>query len=292
MTGDQFTDAWRVHHAYLVDLAYRMLLDIGVAEDVVQEAYTRLSLAEGVEDERGWLTVVTSRLCLDHIRSARFRRERADQDAVRDAGAPLIGPPPEDPADRITLDDEVGLALFVVLRRLGPAERVAFVLHDVFGVPFESIAETLGRPATTCRQLARRARVKIAANPPGPGAAPATERNREDRVITEKFITACANGDLDGLLDVLHPDAWGKAEFGDRLALPPQVNHGARRVATTLLNWWNGEAATLVSYPVCGQPAVLAFTGRELSALITLTVTDRVITTIHVNADPATLRAL
>lgn len=151
--------AWRADRAYLIDLAYRMLGDVGAAEDVVQEAFLRLDLAEPgeVRDPRDWLTVVTSRLCLDRIRSAHNRRGAAER--YRVAGQ-WVQPRPAgsvDPADQVTLDDEVSEALLILLQRLSPAERVSFVLHDVFKLPFDQVAEILGKPTATCRQLAKRA---------------------------------------------------------------------------------------------------------------------------------------
>ena len=146
-SDDQIGQAWTANRAYLIDLAFRMLGDIGAAEDVVQEAFFRLVQTPlgGVDDARGWLIVVTSRLCLDRIKSAPWRRERAADMAAR-ADRDMASDAP-DPADRVTLDDEVRLALLVVLEQLSPAERVAFVLHDVFQLPFDLIAETVGRPA-------------------------------------------------------------------------------------------------------------------------------------------------
>lgn len=282
MTEDGVTEAWRTHHAYLVDLAFRMLGDVGHAEDVVQEAFARLArTAQGeIEDERGWLTVVTSRLCLDQIRSARSRHEFAEDLAVLDATNPAVVP---DPADRITLDEDVRLALFVVLQRLSPAERVAFVLHDVFRTPFDTIAVTLGRPAGTCRQLARRARAKIAELP----VRPRDVSDADHRLVTEKFITACTNGDIDGLLAVLDPDVWGAAEFGPSSPIPSQTNYGAADVAHQLVRFWRDR--TLVSYPVAGAPTVLAYLDGSLFALLTLTVADERITKIQLCADPAVL---
>jgi RNA polymerase sigma-70 factor (ECF subfamily) len=289
MVEDEFGAAWRTHHAYLVDLAFRMLGDIGHAEDVVQEAFTRLARADGDEilDARGWLTVVTSRLCLDQIRSAHARHEYAQDTAVLAEATPLTAPAPTDPADRVTLDEDVRLALFVVLGRLSPAERVVFILHDVFRTPFDTIAETLGKPSNTCRQLARRARAKIE-------AAPA---NRDDvsaeqhRLVTERFITACANGDLTALLAVLHPQVWGAAEFGPGSPLGTQIKHGSAAVATNLLRYY-GNRATLVSYAVRDEPAVLAYYRQRLFAVFTLTVRDELITKIHVSADPAVVASL
>jgi RNA polymerase sigma-70 factor, ECF subfamily len=286
--------AWNEHRPYLIDLAFRMLGDIGAAEDVVQDAFARLLRAPRgeIEDDRGWLIVVTSRLCLDQIRSARSRRERP-HDAGEIEFAPRSLPPTglqpaTDPADRVTLDDDVQLALLVVLQRLSPAERVVFVLHDVFGVPFDSVAETIGRPVATCRQLARRARQKIEDSP---GGATVDVDAAEHRQVTEKFIAACAGGDLDGLLAVLAPDAWGDFDAGPEAPRAPGVIHGAIRVARHLLHYW-GPATTLVTHPLAGQPALLGFTGRELSGVLVFTMADGKIQAVHVIVDPRKLGAV
>ena len=166
-SGTKIAAAYRDHRPYLIDLAFRMLGDIGAAEDAVQDAFTRLLAANvaEIEDERGWLIVVTSRLCLDRIRSARTRKESTHDSAeIEFAAPPAQGL--ADPADRVTVDDGVSLALLVVLQRLSPAERVAFVLHDIFQLPFPSVAETMGRTAPACRQLTNRARQKIAESQP------------------------------------------------------------------------------------------------------------------------------
>src|SRR6185437_3028841 len=193
---EDVAEAWRLHRPYLVNLAYQMLGDIGDAEDVAQEAFLRLSRTDvgTIDDVRAWLTVVAGRLCLDQARSARARYERPD-DIGQEAVA-VNQPARPNPADRVTLDDEVRTALLEVLRRLSPGERVSFVLHDVFAVPFDEIAETVGRPVGTCRQLARRARSKIALAQPKPGEVSMAEH----QLVTEKFITACANGDLQALV--------------------------------------------------------------------------------------------
>lgn len=275
--SEQVAEAWRRHRPYLVNLAYQMLGDVGDAEDVAQEAFLRFSRAEieRIEDVRGWLTVVASRLCLDQVRSARVRYERPGEVQERPA------PRRSDPADRVTLDDEVRTALLEVLRRLSPGERVAFVLHDVFGVPFESIAETVGRPEGTCRQLARRARAKFVA------AQPKTNEvaSAEHQLVTEKFITACANGDIAGLVAVLDPTVWGVGTILADPAPPPQINHGPQAVATNLLRYlW--PDVTLVSGPA-GGPALLAFTGRRLFAVIVLTIRGSRIAKLEAIADPS-----
>ena len=167
--GGKISQAYQDHRPYLIDLAFRMLGDIGAAEDIVQDAFTRLMAAKlgEIEDERGWLIVVTSRLCLDQIKSARSRRERAHDASEIEFVAPPAQAALADPADRVTFDDGVRLALLVVLQRLSPAERVVFVLHDIFQMPFDTVAETVGRTAPSCRQLARRARQKISASQGG-----------------------------------------------------------------------------------------------------------------------------
>lgn len=283
MTGARFTASWQAHRGYLVDLAYRMLGDVGAAEDVVQEAFTRLAGAgESIVDERGWLTVVTSRLCLDQIRSARVRHESPQDTALLEGATPVATTRPVDPADRITLDDQVRSALSVVLARLGPDERVVFVLHDVFAIPFDSIAETLGRPVATCRQLARRARGKIIDSA---GNASLPVPFAEHRVVTEKFITACTNGDLDGLVSVLHPDVWGQADFGPDAALPTQTNHGADRVANGLMSFYHAQGAVLVTDPGGDSLALLAFIKGKRFAALQLTVEGGLIVAIQVRVD-------
>ncbi|WP_374023829.1 RNA polymerase sigma factor SigI [Mycobacterium sp. HNNTM2301] len=274
--SDHVAEAWRRHRPYLVNLAYQMLGDIGEAEDVAQEAFLRLSRAEigEIEDVRGWLTVVASRLCLDQVRSARARYERPGEVGERQA------PHRSDPADRVTLDDEIRAALLEVLRRLSPGERVAFVLHDVFGVPFDSISETVGRPVGTCRQLARRARAKFVAAQPKTTVVASTEH----QLVTERFITACANGDLAGLAAVLDPTVWGVGTILADPPPPPQINHGPDAVATNLLRYlW--PDVTLVSGPV-GQPVLLAFSHRRLFAVIVLTIRGSRVAKLEAIADP------
>ena len=170
-SDEEVIQAWHAHRSYLIDLAFRMLGDIGAAEDVVQDAFSRLlrTTPGEIDDARGWLIVVTSGLCLDQIRSARARRERThDASEIEYTGGEALTDRDTlaDPADRVTLDNTVRLALLVVLQRLSPAERVVFVLHDIFAVPFGSIAQTVGRGG----QL-----------PPAGPAGPAEDRGRPRR---------------------------------------------------------------------------------------------------------------
>jgi RNA polymerase sigma-70 factor (ECF subfamily) len=279
MTDARIADDWRRHHSYVVNLAYQMLGDIGDAEDVAQESFERLSRADGVDDIRGWLTTVAGRLCLDHIRSARHRYEFATDTTALEAQGPPS--PSVDPADRVTLDDQVSGALLQVLSRLSPGERVALVLHDVFKVPFEEIAETVGRPVGTCRQLARRARAKFQ----GAGPSRADVSSDEHREVIERFIAACDTGDLAALTAVLDPAVWGVATFLGDPPLPPNINHGPEAVATTLLRHV-GPGATLVGAPV-GQPVLLGYWQRRLFTVLALTVRDGRVLKIEATVDPS-----
>ncbi|WP_273732283.1 RNA polymerase sigma factor SigI [Mycolicibacterium septicum] len=271
--------AWREHHPYLVNLAYQMVGDIGDAEDVAQEAFLRLARTdrEHLDDVRAWLTVVAGRLCLDHVRSARSRLERPDPGVVLESTASADA----DPADRVTLDDEVRAALFEVLNRLSPGERVAFVLHDVFAVPFDEIAETVGRPVGTCRQLARRARAKFTTAAHRPVDVAVVEH----RQVMEKFISACATGDVQALTSVLDPTVWGVGTVLADPAPPPQINHGPDAVATNLLRYL-GPGATLVC-GAAGAPVLLAYDRRRLFAVVTLTIRDGLVLKIEATADPS-----
>jgi RNA polymerase sigma-70 factor, ECF subfamily len=264
-----------------------MVGDVGAAEDIVQDAFSRLIRADlgEIEDERGWLIVVTSRLCLDQIKSARSRREHVHDSSEIEFVLPPAQPALADPADRVTFDDGVRLALLVMLQRLSPAERVVFILHDIFQLPFDAVAETVGKTTPACRQLARRARQKISAGHDGVRFDIASA---EHRVVTEKFIAACATGNLAGLLAVLAPDAWGDVDLGPGAGQRPAPVVGAEHVARNLLRYW-GMGATLVSHPVGGQPAVLGFTGRELTGVLVFTMRGEVIQAVHVIGDPRKL---
>jgi RNA polymerase sigma-70 factor (ECF subfamily) len=284
-SNDRLGEAWDAHRAHLINVAFRLLGDVGSAEDAVQEAYSRLlkSTPGEIQDDRGWLTVVTSRICLDQLRSARSRLDRPMPAEGFDVAGDIAGPG-IDPADRVTLDDRVGSALLVVLQRLTPAERVVFVMHDVFQIPFETISETVGRPASTCRQLASRARQRIGAvaDQREIGIQPAS-----DREVAEAFIEACAGGDLGGLLAVLDPDVSGDGTFGpDVPDLAPAI--GATAVAHRTIAFL-GHGATLVSHPLTAQPTLLAFINRRLLAVIELTIADGTITHLHADGRPASL---
>lgn len=193
---------------------------------------------------------------------------------------PSLASSEPDPADRITLDDEISGALLRVLRQLSPGERVAFILHDVFQVPFDSIAETVGRPVGTCRQLARRARAKVASTDLRADDVEVAEH----QLVTEKFITACAGGDVQALAAVLDPTVWGVGTVLSDPPIPPIVNHGRQRVAENLMLYL-GPGTTVVAGPL-GQPVLLAFARRQLFAVVVLTIRDGLVAKIEATADP------
>jgi RNA polymerase sigma-70 factor (ECF subfamily) len=206
----------------LLRLAYSELGDVGEAEDVVQEAWLRLERAnaEAIENLDGWLTRVVARLALDRLRSARARRETYVGPWLPE---PLIS---DDPADRVTLDESVSYALLTVLEQLSPAERTAFVLHDVFDVPFDEIAEVVGRTPDAVRQLASRARRHVTRESPR-FTAPRDEHDRAVRA----FAQAVSEGDLESLVAVLDPDVVWTSDGGGRARAARKPLHGGARVA-------------------------------------------------------------
>jgi RNA polymerase sigma-70 factor, ECF subfamily len=206
----------------LLRLAYSELGDIGAAEDVVQEAWLRLERADAdaIKNIDGWLTKVVARLALDHLQSARSRRETYVGPWLPE---PLIS---DDPADRVTLDESVSYALLVVLEQLSPAERTAFVLHDVFDMPFGDVAEVVGRTPDAVRQLASRARRHVERERP----RFATSRAEHARAV-RAFAQAVADGNLESLVAVLDPDVVWTSDGGGRAIASRKPLRGAERVA-------------------------------------------------------------
>ncbi|WP_370880489.1 RNA polymerase sigma factor SigJ [Streptomyces aurantiacus] len=254
----------------LLDLGYRMLGSVQDAEDVVQETYARWYALSEAEQEAivtplAWLTRVASRICLDQLASARVRRERYTgewlPEPVRGGGATWTsaggtgggsGESGGDPAERITLDESVSMGMLVVLDSVTPAERVAFVLHDVFGVPFAEIAETVGRSPAACRQLASSARRRLAERRPVGGTT------TEHRRVVSAFLDACGTGDLDALVALLDPAVEARSDGGGRVrsALRPVV--GRDKVARFLLGLLRKEPELeIVEDDVNGSPGVI-----------------------------------
>jgi len=225
-------EEFQAQRAHLRAVAYRMLGSLTEADDAVQEAWLRLARADvdGVRDLRAWLTTVVSRVCLDMLRARTARREDLLDPHVPDPiVAPLDAAPDTDPEEHAVLADSVGLALLVVLDTLSPTERLAFVLHDIFAVPFESIGPILDRSPAAAKQLASRARQRLrsagapslasVAGAPAPGTA--HDRARQQAVV-DAFQAASKEGDFDALLAVLHPDDVLRADAGAGSLCPSQ----------------------------------------------------------------------
>lgn len=207
-TPERLAEGFEAHRPHVRAVAYRMLGSASEAEDAVQEAWIRLSRTDvsGVDNLRGWLTTVVARVCLDMLRTRTSRREDPLDTHVPD---PVITRADGDPESEAVLADSVGLALLVVLEKLEPAERLAFVLHDVFGMTFEEIAPDVDRSAVATRQLASRARRRVQ------GQAPASDADlRKQRRVVDAFLAAVQAGDFEALVAVLDPDIVLRADGG------------------------------------------------------------------------------
>jgi RNA polymerase sigma factor (sigma-70 family) len=259
------TERFEEHRAHLRAVAYRMLGSMSEAEDAVQEAWLRLDRAEtsGVENLAGWLTTVVARVCLNMLRTRESRREESLEVRLPD---PIIDRDGDDDPERAAvLADSVGLALLVVLDTLTPAERLAFVLHDMFAVPFEEIAPMIERSPAAARQLASRARRRVQGSAPVPDPDP-----KAQRAVVDAFFAAARDGDFAALVAVLDPEVVLRADGGTAPTRPTVVLHGARDVAaravlTTRLAKFvrpaliNGSAGAVAI--VDGKPfSVMAFT--------------------------------
>lgn len=288
-----FDDVWADDRGYVLGIASRMLGDHAAAEDVVQETFSRLALVslDELDDVRGWLVVVARRLCLDRIRSAHTRREAAAGDELPETDGTSAVERADDPADRVTLDDQVQRALAVVLDRLTPAERTAFVLHDVFGFPYDAIADIVGRTPVACRQLASRARRSIRNGPPASRPSTIDDVVVNQRVLTERFIAACAGGDLGELMEVLDPDIVGVAALigsGRKAFLRVQ---GRPLVARRILDLFGpGKDRTMVPVSVERKAGVVAFDGGRVAAVLVLGELDGRINHIDTYVNGLTLR--
>jgi RNA polymerase sigma-70 factor (ECF subfamily) len=276
------------NRGHLRGVAYRMLGSLSEAEDAVQESWLRLSRADrsDVANLGGWLTTVVARVCLDQLRSRKSRREEP-----LDAPAPSPLPAREgriDPEQEALLADSVGLALLVVLEKLTPAERLAFVLHDMFAVPFDEIATLVGRSPAAARQMASRARRRVQGEPD----ASRTELARQ-REAVEAFLAAAREGNFDALLAVLDPEVVHRA---DASVLPPAGREvrGAVHVANGAVAYSrvaSAQPAALLAL-VDGDVGVLVAPGGRLQRVVRFTVRDGRIVEIHVIADPERLAQL
>jgi RNA polymerase sigma factor (sigma-70 family) len=287
------TERFEENRPRLRGVAYRMLGSLSEAEDAVQEAWLRLNGVDAatIENLVGWLTTVVSRVCLDMLRGRRLRREESiearvtEPTVVRGEGA--------DPEREAVLADSVGVALLVVLDTLTPAERLVFVLHDLFGMAFEEIAPIVGRSPAAAKQLASRARRRVRGSPTRSDAG----RARQSEVV-DAFLRATRAGDLDALLAVLDPDAVIRIDGAARMAGgaadaadTPRELSGASTWAKQLIAMSRGLRFVQPAL-INGSVGLIVAPGGKLSRVLTFTFTDAKIARLEVIGDPARLREL
>ena len=283
---DWLAERFEANRSHLRGVAYRMLGSLTEADDAVQEAWVRLSRSDSsrVDNLRAWLTTVVARVCLNMLRSRNTRREGSLDTHIPD----LVVSPEEgmDPEQEALLGDSVGLAMLVVLDALTPAERIAFVLHDVFAVPFDEIAPIVGRTPTATRQLASRARRRVQGAP-----VPDVDLDGQWAVV-DAFLAASREGDFDRLLAVLDPEVVLHSDGGETRPELATVLRGAGAVAEGAMTFRRlAETATRVL--VNGLPGGVAWApdGRPF-AVVALTVRGGRIVAIDILADPDRLRRL
>jgi RNA polymerase sigma-70 factor (ECF subfamily) len=276
------------HRPHLRAVAYRMLGSLTEADDAVQDTWLRLSRsgAEDVENLGGWLTTIVARVCLNTLRSHSHRREEPLAVHLPD---PVISPEADiQPEEQAVLADSVGLALLVVLDTLTPDERLAFVLHDMFELPFNEIAPVVGRTPAAAKQLASRARRRVkGAGMPPPDPDPARQRE-----VVDAFFAAARRGDFDALVAVLHPGVVARADFGARHPAASLVTRGADAVARQAL--WGAAlpAARLHPARVNAAPGVVVTVRGRPFAVMSFTVADGKITEIDAIGDPERVRRI
>jgi RNA polymerase sigma factor (sigma-70 family) len=273
------------HRAHLHAVAYRMLGSLAEADDAVQETWLRLarSDADDIENPRAWLTTVISRICLDQLRTRATRREDPLDVRVPDL---VVTPDEDDPQQHALLADSVGIALLVVLDTLAPGERLAFVLHDVFAVPFDEIGPILGRSPAAAKQLASRARRRLRGTAPAAGG----DRARQ-RAVVNAFLAASRDGDFAALLALLDPDVVLRADAGASPLGPSALIRGAAAVGAQTRRFAPmSQFGRLVL--VNGSPGFLVARDGQPLALIALTVQGDRIAEIDILADPDRLARL
>ncbi|ADP81720.1 sigma-70 family RNA polymerase sigma factor [Pseudofrankia inefficax] len=297
--GEWLAGRFEEHRAYLRSVAYRMLGSRAEADDAVQEAWLRLARSDAgaIENLRAWLTTVVGRVCLNALRARAARREEPAELTLAD---PVVSRPDEAPGpeEQALLADAVGVALLVVLDTLDPPERLAFVLHDLFAVPFDEIAPMVGRSPQAARQLASRARRRVrgaagdARGDGGDGVVAGDDARR--RAVVEAFFAAARGGDLDGLLALLAPDAVLRADVGAATGAPAAaggVRHGADAIARQALRFANPRS-TLHPVLVNGTTGVVVTVGGEPAAVMAFTVLAGQIVAIDAWSGPDRLRSV
>ena len=274
----------------LFAIAYRMLGSVVDAEDAVQETFLRWQRARAagteVETPKAWLSAVVTRLCVDHLRSARAQRETYVGPCLPE---PLVDRPEPDVAESVALAESVSLAFLVLLERLTPTERAVFLLHDVFGFGYGEVAAVVAKSPQTCRQVARRARTRIEAGRPRFRASPAQQAR-----LTDGFVRACAEGDLSALMATLADDVTLWSDGGAKARAARRPLHGAEQVARFLLGIVRNAPPGLVRRVarVNGQPGiVLSLAGRPFG-VVALEIAEDRIQAVRIVVNPDKLGAV
>jgi len=277
---DTLTRAFEAHRGRLLRVAYATVGSVPEAEDCVQEAWLRLQAQDpaSIRDLGAWLTTTVSRLAYDTLGSARARRERYVGPWLPE---PLVADLDDDPAQRVTLDESVSMALLVVLERLSPAERTAFLLHDVFGLAFEEVADVVGRTPAAVRQLASRARKHVEDGRPRfpPSAA-------EQRRLVTAFAEACGNGDVQQLVALLDPDVVWRADGGGKATAAHPAEGGAQNVTRFLLALARRPPRSVRMASVNGAPGLVMRDADGVLTVIAFTVDAGRITALDVMRNP------
>jgi RNA polymerase sigma factor (sigma-70 family) len=286
---DWLAQRFEANRPHLRAVAYRMLGSVAEADDVVQDAWFRLERSDttGVDNLGGWLTTVVARLCLDALRTRKARKEeptglRLPEPMV----GSFVGAGGPDPEQEALLADSVGLAMMVVLDALAPAERLAFVLHDVFAMPFDEIAPIVDRTPEAARQLASRARRRVR------GARPESDVDLAgQRQVVTAFLAAARDGNFEALLQVLDPDVVARADFGAKRAELNRETRGAGEVAQQAMLFRN-LAPGAREITINGSAGLAAYSGDRLFAVLGFTVRGGRIVEIDIVGDPERLRGL
>lgn len=280
---DELAALFETHRGYLHSMAYRMLGVQADAEDAVQEAWLRLSRAGAadIDNLRAWLTTVTARVCLDMLRSRTARREQPLEILLPNTNADADA---ADPVEEALLAERVGIALYVLLDALSPAERLAFVLHDLFAVPLDAVAKTLGRTPNATKQLAHRARARVRVAGSADMNEPDVEAARE---VVDAFFAAARNGDFDGLVALLDPQVELRAEGPGAIDLV----RGADTVAKRALMFARPDAQLHPARIGDAAGVVITVNGRPIS-MMAFTVANGAVRSIHAVIDPARLARL
>ncbi|MFA1540450.1 RNA polymerase sigma factor SigJ [Actinomadura monticuli] len=284
---DFLAERFEEHRTHLKAVAYRMLGSLAEADDAVQEAWLRLarSDAERIGNLGGWLTTVVGRVCLDMLRSRTQRRETSLEARMPD---PIVSGASADPEQEALIADSVGLALLVVLESLTPPERLAFVLHDMFGMPFEEIAPVIDRTPVAARKLASRARRRVRGEAPAPDPDPVAQRR-----AVEAFLSAAHDGDFDALVAVLDPDVVLRADGGKALPGGVKVVRGSAKVAAQAATFHRmATLATSRHALVNGAAGLVNTVDGRLYSVMSFAVTGDRITAIDILSDPERLADL